>query len=763
MPNVQRDTLSPENERRLRDLADSADLTIQRRARLILRWHAGDTQAEIAEAVGLSVSGVSHWVRQYRENGIAVFGSTADTTEEAAPVTLSAPEPVVVEEVVVEAVVVPLPEVIEAPVKPKRGRPKAVPPTISDSASDRVPEPVAVVPEVVVQPEPAPEPAPIPEPAPVVVKPKRGRPAKAAVAVETVVPEPVPVVLPPEPVPEPVAKPIPAKKKPGRPSKTATTIHAVVEAEAPVEPIVEPEPVVPPPPPEPPKPIPTVRGLIEFYGVYLKHAQHVAAQAAYLFDVTAETHRLPDGVRRVLEAAALLHNVAYTIDPETHQTVGRDLIQQTPLEGFSVDERTMIALVTAFHRGKVHPEIEPLYLELPPEMRSDTLALAALLRIADGSDRSQTQSTEVIEAHTEPGELVIKVHGDNRNNGKVSENTEADVQGLIDKADLWERLFGQRVRVQVVTDDELARNLPGSRALNTLNVPPALRDFMPDLTITLDPAVSSGWAFRQLAIHYANRLDRLIVRVSKGELNKLPALIRELERLNGALVLAQLTKYDADLSWLSNKSHAAQTAITIVDRATALANDIEDPQSAYVSAGFATWQQHAQIALAALDFERASSVLGELHHDLNLDPVDEADLAGPVGARVGLLVWQHLAELRESVERGDSVHKALTSAYRLQDSLLYFRSLLGPEAIQALDLLTPFEAYLSTIYGVQSTLIVLEHKRMPVGTPEARAVEALETIQNRTLEELADSLPALWASVNSPQFRRALALALAIA
>ena len=109
------------------------------------------------------------------------------------------------------------------------------------------------------------------------------------------------------------------------------------------------------------------------------------------------------------------------------------------------------------------------------------------------------------------------------------------------------------------------------------------------------------------------------------------------------------------------------------------------------------------------------------------------------------------------------MYKALTAAYRLQDSLLYFRSLLGPEANQALDLLTPFETYLTTIYGVQSTLIALENKRPQSETPEAKAVEALETMQNRTLEELADSLPALWASVNSPQFRRALALALAFA
>ncbi len=746
MPNVQRDMLSPENERRLRDLADSADLTIQRRARLILRWHAGDTQAEIAEAIGLSVSGVYSFLRQYRENGMTVFGDAGENTESAKPVAIPVPEPVVVPPIEPP---VASPEAAATPVKPKRGRPKAAAPETIENLALEAPTPAAVV------PEPAPIREPVPEP--VAAKTKRGRPPKAATASPVAGPVPEPAA---EDVPHPA--PVSPRPKRGRPAKstTGTMPSAVVDTGLAAVPVVEPE---PPPPPVPPKPVPTVRGLIEFYGIYLKHAQHVAAQAAYLFDATAETHRLPDRARRVLEAAALLHNVAYRIDPDAHHTTGRDIILETPLESFSADERTMIALLTAFHRGKVHPDSEPLYEQLPTEMRDDTLALAALLRIADGSDQSQTQSTEVIEAHTEPGELIILTRGDNSSHGKVSENTETDVQCLIEKADLWERLFNQRVRVQVVTDDELAANLPSTRALNTLNVPPALRDLMPDLTISVDPAVSSGWAFRQLATHYTDRFERLAARVRAGEFNKLGALSRELERLNGALDLAQLPKFNGSLAGISNKIHGAQTAMAIGERAVAGATDLEDSHAASIGAGLPIWQQQAQTAIDALDFEQLVVVLNELRAVLSTDLAEESEQSGPVGARVGLIVWQFLAELRESVERGDSVYKALTAAYRLQDSLLYFRSLLGPEANQALDLLTPFETYLTTIYGVQSTLIALENKRPQSETPEAKAVEALETMQNRTLEELADSLPALWASVNSPQFRRALALALAFA
>jgi len=88
----------------------------------------------------------------------------------------------------------------------------------------------------------------------------------------------------------------------------------------------------------------------------------------------------------------------------------------------------------------------------------------------------------------------------------------------------------------------------------------------------------------------------------------------------------------------------------------------------------------------------------------------------------------------------------------LQDDLIYFRSLLGTETVQALDILAPFENYLSAIETVQ---VIMETLR----TDEASA--ALRTTQEALLNEFADGLPSIWASVNSVTFRRSVALALA--
>ncbi|MHB8625071.1 MAG: helix-turn-helix domain-containing protein [Aggregatilineales bacterium] len=691
MPKIQREMLSPDIEERLRVLADNADAAVQRRARLILRWHEGATHAEIATEVGLSVSGIAHWLKQYRERGLELFGPSEMTI---ATVTSES----IIEEPIPERPA-PVMSEPEAP-KPRRGRP-----------------------------------------------PKAARPAPAssqpAIQATEVEPAPVPELIP---LVEATPKPAPAKPRRGRPPKAAKPETAAQQTPTQVE--RAPTPI----PAPPPQPTPTVRGLIEHYGVRIAHARHVAAQAAFLFDATAEIHRLPDRSRRLLEAGALLHNVAYPLDPAEHHTRGRDIILQTPLADFNTDERRMIALLTAFHRNKVHPEREPAYLELPAELRADTLALAALLRIADGSDRSQSQSTTIVDVQTEPGELLIQVLG---------YNAEADSLYMAEKADLWERLFDQRVRVLIAEETPLV-DVP---AFRSLHVPPALRDQMPDLTLTLDPALTGGRAFRTLALHYADRLDRLAARVRTGDDRKLPALTREIERLHGVLVLARINRFDAELRWLTDKTHAAQIAFAMCERAATLADDTDDPTASALTAGLPSWQESARAALELLDFARCDHLLGELRRELTYElqhtPTDESDSA--ISARVGLIVWEQLAALREAIERGESVHQALIAAYRLQDALLYFRSLIGPEAIQALDLLAPFENYLVTIYNVQSILYRLEHERKPAGSPAARAVDALRQAQTQALEELADNLPALWTAVNSPVFRRALALALAAA
>jgi transposase-like protein len=736
MSNTQRAGLSPDTAKRLDILAASDNADVSRRARIIVAYFAGASVAQIAGELALSVSGVRHWIKQYTERGLEALGGGVPELPPETPIEKPkrggrprknlAPVPEPPPEIILEVAPDPIPEPISEPVAlPKRGRPKRTAP----------PEPVQeelFIPPVIVDPIPE----PIPEP---IAPPKRGRPKRTAPPAEIIevaeiieaipVDEPVfeaapEIIVAPEPIVEPLAEP---RGKRGGRRKKADAIPAEAVIVIP-EPAPIPEAIAPV--------ITTVRGLVDEYGVNVDHARHVADLAYQLFDSTAEIHRLPDHERRLLEAGAFLHGIADNLDPANHHEKARDIILETPLERFTLNERSMIALLAAFHRKKVHAERELAFAQLPIPLQEDTLGLAAILRIADGLDGSQTQTTRIVDIQLDGPELNILLTG---------EHADDDALRAKVKADLWQRQFNQYVIIERAPDaDAEPPTIP------ILTAPPLMRGTMPDLVLTLDPSMSAVRAIRKLALHYADRLDRLAASVRSGEHHKLTAFSREIERLHSLVALTGTTQFESEFAGLQEATTEAVTAFVIYDRAMPIADDPDDPNARTVAAKMDTWRDAALARARAIDMDRYAYFIGELRRELVAEPAN--DTGELIATRVGPDIWRQLAELRDIVERGESVSDALTAARRLQDYLLYFRSLLGSEAVQALDILAPFENYLTAIHTVQALLGSL-------GVDAASNV--MRQAQEAVLNEFADGLPVIWASVNSVTFRRAVALALA--
>jgi len=175
-----------------------------------------------------------------------------------------------------------------------------------------------------------------------------------------------------------------------------------------------------------------VSQLCTRYQVDMAHARHVAAMSLALFDELRKVHGLPASRRPLLETAALLHNIALAANPAEHHTVGRDLILANPIEGFSDEERDMIACMTLFHRKKVKPDKEPVFQALPRAIRKETLALAALLRVGDALDYSQTQTSRIVSTKRLEGATRVVVDGPHADEDAARANR---------KADLWNEIF----------------------------------------------------------------------------------------------------------------------------------------------------------------------------------------------------------------------------------------------------------------------------------------------------------------------------------
>ena len=160
-----------------------------------------------------------------------------------------------------------------------------------------------------------------------------------------------------------------------------------------------------------PTPSLTRAELMKALKVDLAHARFVSAAAVQLFHIMDLPYQLPANLLPTLETAALLHNLGMTVDDARHHLAGRDLLQHVKISDLSRIQQRVIACMVRFHRKSVRPEEEPLFAGLTPAWRQRTLQLAAILRVADGLDYSQTQSTVITNFVASPEAIQVHLAG----------------------------------------------------------------------------------------------------------------------------------------------------------------------------------------------------------------------------------------------------------------------------------------------------------------------------------------------------------------
>jgi exopolyphosphatase/guanosine-5'-triphosphate,3'-diphosphate pyrophosphatase len=139
------------------------------------------------------------------------------------------------------------------------------------------------------------------------------------------------------------------------------------------------------------------------------HAQQVARTALALFDATRPDHNLDDHAREWLEFAGLLHDIGVHISYERHHKHSQYLIQHGDLRGFDPDEILLMALVARYHRQSPPKKSHPDYAALSPDRRRVVRVLGALLRLAEGLDRSHAQVVDHLDTDRTDTELVVRL------------------------------------------------------------------------------------------------------------------------------------------------------------------------------------------------------------------------------------------------------------------------------------------------------------------------------------------------------------------
>ncbi|MHB8465890.1 MAG: Ppx/GppA phosphatase family protein [Acidimicrobiales bacterium] len=168
-----------------------------------------------------------------------------------------------------------------------------------------------------------------------------------------------------------------------------------------------------------------------------RHGRQVARVALSLFDQLASVHGMGPTDRELLEYGALLHDIGEHVAIEAHHKHTAYLIEHGKLRGFDPDEIAILTSMGRFHRrGEPKASFAP-YAGLGAANQERVARLVAILRLADGLDRSHLGTVRRVHVGSRDGAVTIGIEADG----------DADLQlwGVRRKRDLFERVFGCEV------------------------------------------------------------------------------------------------------------------------------------------------------------------------------------------------------------------------------------------------------------------------------------------------------------------------------
>ena len=179
------------------------------------------------------------------------------------------------------------------------------------------------------------------------------------------------------------------------------------------------------------------------------HAERTRQLALSLFDQTHVLHQLADREREWLEHAATLHDLGLAISYSRHHHHSHYLIVHGGLAGFTTDEVELIGLVARYHRKAPPKASHQDFRRLDPWKKPVVMKLAALLRIADGLDRTHRGVVTGVKVEIRRRKVLLTV--------QARGPCELEVWAARRKGTLFERVFGRKLALKALRSARPAR------------------------------------------------------------------------------------------------------------------------------------------------------------------------------------------------------------------------------------------------------------------------------------------------------------------
>jgi adenylate kinase len=548
-----------------------------------------------------------------------------------------------------------------------------------------------------------------------------------------------------------------------------------------------------PSPKELPQPTP-LEVLYERYQVDQTHAGTVTNNALSLFDLLIPRHNLPPERRSLLEAAALVHDIGLETDPTRHHIAGRDILLVYPPAGLDEKERLMVALITFLHRKrmtrkKLKKLTQTSLANLDESTRTDTLVMAALVRMADGLDYSQTSSSRLGQILQTDAAVEIEVKGP---------CASVDAKRAQVKSDLWHHLVGTALQFQPgpVGRIEAIPEGSGVQRMTMPKKPPKKAGLEPN-----DPMAEA--AQKTLFLHFQRMLYHEPGTRLGDDIEELHDMRVATRRMRAAfqvfgdyLDLEQMASFLKGLRRTGRALGAVRDLDVFWEKTQHYLDTSPSDQRYDLAPLRAVWESERETArermLAYLNSKRYTRFADEFSEFLQTPgagalPVLARD-GEPVPHRlrhvVPIAVYQRLAAVwayDEWVTQPDvpmeQLHQLRIAAKGLRYTLEYFREVLGPEAEAVIDEVRTLQDHLGDLqdavvasgllrdfltWGTWGHKQIKDTKAYPSIEPVVAPGVAIYLASRQTeLQHLLDTFPQVWARFHRPEFSELVTAALA--
>lgn len=497
----------------------------------------------------------------------------------------------------------------------------------------------------------------------------------------------------------------------------------------------------------------SVEDLLKRNPTDLPHARYVCSLALQLFDGTPSVHRLGQNWRRILETGALLHNIGASEHEDRHHQAGRNIILAHDLEGMSTTDRDIISCLILFQRKKPRASKDPIFTSLDQAARKSTLALAAILRVADALDDSQSGSTRVASIHVNAVTDLV-VEGPSALSDAVKANKRADLWREVLSPPVIIRLSGQAlpeqnapVRPRLRTDvralepvTRAGRKIMSAQFAKIHSLEDSVRAG-DDIAAVHDMRVSTRRlrsAFRLLGKYFPKKTMRRLSKPLRqlagilGQVRDLDVMIENLRTFSATLTIERQRALDPLLAdWQARRAQAHRTLVDLLD-----------------SSDYDEWVARMEDLIEGKDPRQSPRV---------------ADV-------VPGLIWKLYGRLRQYERRVKQptltdLHALRIEGKRLRYALEFFAEASGGKTALLLEPLIALQDHLGELHDADmATQLIAEFiasrarhaQRQGLASTDFESVAGYLNALRNTRSELEATFPERWQIIVKPAWRQAL-------